>query len=134
MSCYNFIPNIPLVAEMWPDQRRRPSTTTDSPKPMSRVFAFDDDEDVRTQGQLPVFGSALQGPGIPIEDLADFSELLTKPETIAESPGAQDWDSNSITLSNVRSAVIDNPSHRLQREDYSSTSTSLPRSSPVTPT
>merc|ERR1711867_168968 len=44
-----------------------------------------------------------------------------------------DWDSNSITLSNVRSAVIDNPSRRLQREDYSSTSTSLPRSSPVPP-
>merc|ERR1711873_311739 len=100
----------------------------------SRVFAFDDDDDMGTQGQLPVFGSALQGPGIPIEDLADFSELLTKPETIAKSPGAQDWDSNSITLSNVRSADIDNPSRRLQREDYSSTSTSLPKSSPATPT
>ena len=69
MPCYNFVPNIPLVAEMWPEQRRRPSTTTDSPKPRSRVFALDDDEDVRTQGQLPVFGSALQGPGIPVEDL-----------------------------------------------------------------
>merc|ERR1712240_275295 len=90
--------------------------------------------EVRTQGQLPVFGSALQGPGIPIEDLADFSELLTKPETIAESPGAQDWDFNSITLSSVRPDNIDNPSRHLYGEDYSSTSTSLPRSSPVTPT
>merc|ERR1712240_28175 len=88
--------------------------------------------EVRTQGQLPVFGSALQGPGIPAEDLADFSELLTKPETIAESPGAQDWDFNSIKLSSVRSDNIDNPSRHLQGEDYSSTS--LPRSSPVTPT
>ena len=119
---------------MWPEQKRRPSTTTDLPIPRSRIFALDDDEDVRTQGQLPVFGSALQGPGIPIEDLADSSELLTKPELIAESPGAQDWDSNSIQLSSVRSADIDNPSHHLYREDYSSTSTSLPSYSPVPPT
>ena len=119
---------------MWPEQKRRPSTTTDLPMPRSRIFALDDDEDVRTQGQLPVFGSALQGPGIPIEDLADSSELLTKPELIAESPGAQDWDSNSIQLSSVRSADIDNPNPHLYREDYSSTSTSLPSSSPVPPT
>ena len=99
---------------------------------MSRDFAADEDENVRTQRQLPVFGSALQGPGIPIEDLADFSELLTKPETITESLGAQDWDHNPIPLSNVRSVVIGNPSHRLQRKDYSSTSTSLPRSKPAT--
>ena len=52
----------------------------------------DEDEDVRIQSELPTFGSALQAPGIPIEDYADFSELLTKPETIAESPGAHDWD------------------------------------------
>ena len=119
---------------MWPYQQRRPSTTSSSSNPMSRDLAADEDEDVRTQGQLPVFGSALQGPGIPIEDLADFSELLTKPETITESPGAQDWDSNPITLSNVRSVVIGNPSHRLQRKGYSSTSTSLPRSKPATST
>ena len=97
---------------MWPYQQRRPSTTSSSSNPMSRDLAADEDEDVRTQGQLPVFGSALQGPGIPIEDLADFSELLTKPETIAESPGAQDWDHNPIPLSNVRSVVIGNPSHK----------------------
>ena len=46
----------------------------------------DEDEDVRIQSELPTFGSAPQGPGILIEDYADFSELLTKPETIAESP------------------------------------------------
>ena len=93
----------------------------------------DEDEDVRIQSELPTFGSAPQGPGIPIEDYADFSELLTKPETIAESPGAQDWDSNPKGLSNVRSVVTSNPSRRLQKEDYSSTSTSLPRSSLVPP-
>ena len=118
---------------MWPEQQRMPNTMSSSTNPMRRELAADEDEDVRIQGQLPVFGSAPQGPGIPIEDFADFSELLTKPETIAESPGAQDWDSNPITLSNVRSVVIGNPSHRLQREDHSSTSTSLPRSSPATP-
>ena len=75
---------------MWPYQQRRPSTPSSSSNPMSRDLAADEDEDVRTQGQLPVFGSALQGPSIPIEDLADFSELLTQPETFAESPGAQD--------------------------------------------
>ena len=98
---------------MWPEQQRMPKTTSSSTNPMSRELAADEDEDVRIQGQLPVFGSAPQGPSIPIEDFADFSELLTKPETIAESPGAQDWDFNPITLSNVRSVVVGNPSRCL---------------------
>ena len=118
---------------MWPEQRRMPHAMSSSTNPMRQELAADEDEDVRIQRQLPVFGSAPQGPGIPIEDYADFSELLTKPETIAESPGAQDWDSNPKRLSNVRSVVIGNPSRRLQREDYSSTSTSLPWSSLVPP-
>ena len=118
---------------MWPEQRRMPHAMSSSTNPMRQELAADEDEDVRIQRQLPVFGSAPQGPGIPIEDYADFSELLTKPETIAESPGAQDWDSNPKGLSNVRSVVTSNPSRRLQKEDYSSTSTSLPRSSLVPP-
>merc|ERR1712240_895372 len=101
--------------------------------PLHQEFAADEDEDMWIQSELPTFGSAPQGLGIPIEAYADFSELLTKPETIAESPGAQDWDSNFQGLSNVRSVVTINPSHRLQKEDNSSTSTSLAWSSLVSP-
>ena len=110
---------------MWPEQQQTPYAKSSSNDPLRQEFAADEDEDVRIQSQLPTFGSAPQGPGIPIEAYADFSELLTKPETIAESPGAQDWDSNSKGLSNVCSVVTSNPSHRLQREYYSSTSPSL---------
>ena len=35
------------------------------------------EEDLRIQTALPSFGSALETPGIPIEDYADFLEFLT---------------------------------------------------------
>ena len=83
------------------------------------------EENSRIQTTTPSFGSVLQAPGIPIEDYSDFLELLTKPEEIIESPGAQDWDSIFKGLSNVKSVVTPNPSHRLQTEDSSSTSSTL---------
>ena len=106
---------------MWPEQQQTPHAESN----LDNLLCQDKDEDVRIQSELPTFGSAPQGPGIPIEDYADFLELLTKPETIAESPGAQDWDSIFKGLSNVKSVETPNPSHRLQTEDSSSTSTSL---------
>ena len=118
---------------MWPEQQQTPHAESNLHNLLRQEFAADKDEDVRIQSELPTFGSAPQGPGIPIEAYADFSELLTKPETIAESPGAQDWDSNFQRLSNVRSVITINPSRRLQKEDNSSTSTSLARSSLVSP-
>ena len=114
-----------FYADMWPEQQQTPDAERDFHDRLRPESAANEDEDVRIQSELPTFGSALKAPGIPIEDYADFSELLTKPETIAESPGAQDWDSIFTGLSNVRSIVIPNPSHRLQKEDSSSTSTGL---------
>ena len=118
---------------MWPEQQQTPDTESNFHNPLRRESAADEDEDVRIQSKLPTFGSALQAPGIPIEDYADFLELLTKPKTIAESPGAQDWDSIFEGLSNVKSVVVPNPSHRLQIEDSSSTSTALAQSNFVSP-
>ena len=73
---------------MWPKQLRTPHAKSSCNNPLRQESVADEDEDVRIQSELPTFGSAPQGPGIPIEDYADFSELLTKPETIAESPGS----------------------------------------------
>ena len=39
-----------------------------------------------TPGSIPL------APGDSTDDSIDFSELMTKPEKIIESPGAQDWD------------------------------------------
>ena len=73
---------------MWPEQHRTPHAKSTLNNPLRQESVADEDEYVRIQSGLPTFGSALQGPGLPIEDYADFSELLTKPDTIAESPGA----------------------------------------------
>ena len=72
---------------MWPEQQQTPDAESNLFNPLRQESAADEDEDVRIQSELPTFGSALKAPGIPIEDYADFSELLTKPETIAESLG-----------------------------------------------
>ena len=77
---------------MWPEQQQTPDAESNLYNPLRQESAADKDEEVRIQSKLPTFGSALQGPGIPIEVYADFLELLTKPDTITESPGAQDWD------------------------------------------
>ena len=72
---------------MWPEQQQTPDAKIDFHDQLRQESAADEYEDVRIQSELPTFGFALPAPGIPIEDYADFSELLTKPETIAESPG-----------------------------------------------
>ena len=111
---------------MWPAPHWTPGGEGYSRNPLRQDSKANEiEENSRIQTTLPSFGSALQAPGIPIEDYSDFSELLTKPEAIIESPGAQDWDSIFKGLSNVKSVVTPNPSHRLQTEDSSSTSTTL---------
>ena len=121
-----FRKNFVLCADMWPAPRWTPDGEGSTSNPLGQDSKANKiEEDSRIQTTLPSFGSALQAPGIPIEDYSDFSELLTKPKTIIESPGAQDWDSIFKGLSNVRSVETPNPSHRLQTEDSSSTSTSL---------
>ena len=75
---------------MWPEKQQTPDAESNLYNPLRQESAADEDEEVRIQSELPTFGSALQDPGILIKDYADFLELLTKPEIIAESPGAQD--------------------------------------------
>ena len=113
---------------MWPEQQQTPHAESNLDNLLRQEFAADKDEDVRIQSELPTFGSAPQGPGIPIEAYADFSELLTKPETIAESPGAQDWDLDFAGLSNLQSAKYDNPSNCFRSDTKLTTSSSLPNS------
>ena len=126
--------NFVLCADMWPKPRWTPDGEGSNNNPLRRDPKADGlEEDLRIQVALPTFGSALKAPGIPIEDYADFLELLTKPETITESPGAQDWDSIFKGLSNVKSVEAPNPSHRLQFEDSSSTSTALAQSNLAPP-
>ena len=121
-----FRKNFVLCADMWPAPSWTPDREGYSTNPLRQDSKANKiEEESRIQTILPSFGSALRTRGIPIEDYSDFLELLTKPEAIIESLGAQDWDSIFKGLSNVNSVEIPNPSHRLQTEDSSSTSTSL---------
>ena len=86
-----FRKNFVLCADMWPAPRWTPDGEGSSTNPLRQDSKANEiEEDSRIQTTLPSFGSTLQAPGIPIEDYADFSELLTKPEALIESPGAQD--------------------------------------------
>ena len=83
------------------------------------------EENSRILASPSSLGSVPQAPSISTEDSIDFSELMTKPEEIIESPGAQDWDSIFNRLSNLQSVKIANPSNRFQSEANPNTSTSL---------
>ena len=45
-------------------------------------------------------------PSDSTDDSIDFSELMTKPEKIIESPGAQDWDTIIDRLSLLQSKPL----------------------------
>ena len=88
-------------ADMWPDQRwtleegakKSPlhqDSNADRSKENFQILA----------ALLLTTGSVSQAPSNSNDDSIDFSELMTKPEKIIESPGAQDWDSNFAGLSN----------------------------------
>ena len=99
-------------ADMWPAPRWTQDGEGSSTNPLHQDSKANEiEEDLRIQTALPSLGSALQALGIPLEDYSYFSELLTKPEAIVESPGAQDWDSIFKGLSNVKSVEAPNPSH-----------------------
>ena len=78
-------------------------------------------------------GSVPLAPGDSTDDSIDFSELMTKPEKIIESPGAQDWDSIFDGLSNLQSVEIANPSNRFQSEANPNTLTLLSNTSTTKP-
>ena len=107
--------NLVLCADMWPAPHWTPGGEGYGRNPLRQDSKANEiEENSRIQTTTPSFGSVLQAPGIPIEDYSDFLELLTKPEEIIESPGAQDWDSIFNRLSNLNSVEIANPSTRLQ--------------------
>ena len=68
---------------MWPTPRWTPDGEGGHTNPLRQDSKANEiEEDSQIQTTLPSFGSALQAPGIPIEDYADFSEFLTKPEAL----------------------------------------------------
>ena len=60
---------------MWPEQLRTPHAKSSCNDPLRQESVADEDEDVRIQSELPTFGSAPQGPGIPIEAYAFFGVI-----------------------------------------------------------
>ena len=85
--------NLVLYADMWPAPHWTPGGGGYRRNPLRQDSKANEiEENSRIQTATPSFGSVLQAPGISIEDYSDFLELLTKPEAIIESPGAQDWD------------------------------------------
>ena len=72
-----------IYEEMWPN----PCRTLGDPRLDS--CADSDDEEFRVLATpLLTTGSMSQAPPNPTDDSINFSELMTKPETIIESPGA----------------------------------------------
>ena len=80
---------------MWPAQSWTPGGGAPSPDPLRLESTQDGDEDESFRilaAPLLTSGSVPLAPGDSTADSIDFSELMTKPEKIIESPGAQDWD------------------------------------------
>ena len=91
---------------MWPTQSWTPGGGAPSTDPIRTESTLDGDED-KSFGILaaPLLtpGSVPLAPGDSTADFIDFLELMTKPEAIIESPGAQVWDTNFNGLSNFQS-------------------------------
>ena len=76
---------------MWPAQHWTPGGEGHKFNPLrqdSKANKLEENSRILTSPSS--LGSVLQAPGIPTEDYIDFSELMTKPEEIIESPKAQD--------------------------------------------
>lgn len=82
-------------AEMWPTHSWTLDGGASSLDPLRQDSNQDgiQEENFRIL-EAPLFtsGSVPLAPGDSTDDSIDFSELMTKPEKIIESPGAQDWD------------------------------------------
>ena len=105
---------------MWPNQRW---TLGD---PLQGSYADSDDEEFRVlAAPLLTSGSVTQAP----PNLTDYSinllELLTRPETIIESPGAECGDGHLSELSNLSFHKSPNPSSHFTSDIEPTASTSL---------
>ena len=111
-----------------------PNLCWTSGDPQQGSCADSDDKEFRIlAAPLLTTGSASQAPLNPTDDPIKFSELLTKPETIIESPGAQDWGLGFADLSNLQSAKTSNPSDHFRSDTKPTASTSLHSSKSVPP-
>ena len=119
---------------MWPTQ----SWTPDGGAPSSDPLRLDSTQDGKEDKIFGILAAPLLTPGsVPLApgdstaDSIDFSELMTKPEAIIESPGAQVWDTNFEGLSNFQSVPNVNSSNRFQFEINSEMPTALSNSDSI---
>ena len=75
---------------MWPAQHWTPGKGAQNKNPLRQDSNTDGIEENSRILAAPTFtlGSVLQAPSNSTDDSIDFSELMTKPEEIIESPGA----------------------------------------------
>ena len=113
---------------MWPHQRWTSGVPTQDPPSDS------EDEDFWVlAAPLLTTGSVTQAPPNLNDFSIDLLELMTKPETIIESPGAKSWDWYFSKLSNLSSHESPDPSSRFTSDIEPTASTSLHSSSSVPP-
>ena len=120
---------------MWPAQHWTPGEGAHNKNPLrqdSNADRLEENPGIQAPPSS-ILGSVLQAPSNSTDDSIDFSELMTKPETIIESPGAQDWDLGFAELSNLQSAKSHNPSNRFQSDTKPTASTSLHSSNLIPP-
>ena len=102
-----------IYADMWPDQYWTSGEGAQTSPPHQGSNDDTGEEEFQIlAAPLLTNRSAAQAPSDSTDNSIDFLELLTKPEKIIESPGAQDWDLDFAGLSNLQSAKSDNPSNR----------------------
>ena len=105
---------------MWPNLRW---TLGD---PLQGSYADSDDEEFRVlAAPLLTTGSITQAPQNLTDYSINLSELMTKPETIIESPGADCGDGHFSGHSNLSSHKSPNPSSRFRSDFKPTGSTSL---------
>ena len=119
---------------MWPAQSWTPDGGASSSDPLRQ----DSNQDGIEEENFRILAAPLLTPGsVPLApsnstiDSIDFSELMTKPEKIIESHGAQDWDTIFYGLYNLQSVEIANPSTCFQSEANPTTLTSLSVPNPI---
>ena len=105
---------------MWPYQRWTSGDPLKGPSSDS-----DDEEFWVLAAPLLTTGSVTQAPQNLTDYSIDLSELMTKPETIIESPGADCGDGHLSGPSNLSSHKSPNPSSRFTSDIEPTASTSL---------
>ena len=94
--------------------------------PLQGSYADSDDEEFRVlAAPLLTLGSVTEAPPNLTDYSINLSELMTRPETIIESPGAECGDGHLSELSNLSFHKSPNPSSRFTSDIKPTASTSL---------